>query len=209
MNKLLIVKIISFLVVAVGVMVVVGWIFDIGILKSISPNMVTMKFTTALCFIANGIVLYSATQKGKESSFVVQAILPAVILLILLLMVTLFISSVFGFNTGLDSFFIQEKAGAVNTVIPGRPSIPTMINFIVIALAGIATLSGFKKSLARPGSVILLIGGIAVLGYIFNLPILYYSIAGINTAMALNTAILFILIGIGFILCGKTALKQN
>ena len=140
---------------------------------------------------------------------IVYALKEPIPFLILLLMVTLFISSVFGFNTGLDSFFIQEKAGAVNTVIPGRPSIPTMINFIVFALAGIATLSGFKKSLARPGSVILLIGGIAVLGYIFNLPILYYSIAGINTAMALNTAILFILIGIGFILCGKTALKQN
>lgn len=209
MNRLLIVKILSFLVMIAGVLVMFGWIFDIGILKSISPNMATMKFTTALCFIASGVVLYSATQKGREDSFMVQAILPSAILFILLLMVTLLISSIFGFNIGLDSFFIQEKAGAVNTVIPGRPSIPTMINFTVITLAGISILANFKKSLAYPGSIILLIGSVAALGYIFNQPVLYYLIPGINTAMALNTAMLFILIGIGFILCGKTPLKQN
>lgn len=209
MPKIKIVKFLAVFVSLAGLTVAIGWIFDVGILKSILPNLATMKFTTALCFIVSGVVLYAAAEEQKESSFIVQMILPSAILLILLLMVTLFISTVFGFSTGLDSFFIQEKIGAVNTAVPGRPSIVTMINFIVVALAGISILADFKKSLTIPGSIILLIGSVAVSGYIFNQPILYYSIAGINTAMALLTALLFMLIGIGFILCGKTRLKQN
>jgi len=209
MKKSTIIKILSFFVMFSGIAVAIGWIFDIGILKSISPNLVTMKFSTALCFIASGIVLYSVAEEKKESSFVVQAILPSAILLILLLMVTLFISAVFGFNTGLDDIFIQEKAGAISTFIPGRPSIPTMFDFILIAVSGILTLVGFKKHLLWLGTAVVLVGSVATLGYILNQPLLYYSIAGLNTAMALHTAILFILIGIGFILCGKTALKQN
>jgi len=209
MAKLKIVKILALFVMVAGLLVVVGWIFDIGFLKSILPNLVTMKFTTALCFIASGFVLYSIAEEQKESLFAVQAILPSAILLILLLMATSFISAVFGFNAGIDNIFIQEKAGAINTFISGRPSIPTMFNFILIAVSGILTLSGFKKHLLWLGIVVMLIGSVATLGYIINQPLLYYLIVGINTAMALNTAILFILIGIGFILCEKTVSKQN
>lgn len=207
--KLKFVKFSALFVSMAGLLVVIGWIFDIGVLKNTLPNFIAMKFTTALCFVASGIVLYFAAEKESESSFAAQTILPAVALFILLLMATLFISAVFGVNSSIDSIFVQEQAGAVDTVVPGRPSIPTMINFIVIVLAGISILAEFKKSLAWPGSIILLIGGAAVLGYIFNQPILYYSIPGINTAMALLTAMLFMLIGIGFILCGKTPLKQD
>ena len=209
MAKLKPVKFLAVFVLLIGLMVVIGWIFNIGILKSILPGLVSMKFTTALCFIASGIVLYAVAEGEKESSFVIPTILPAAILIILLLMATLFISAVFSFNTGLDSIFVQEKAGAINTFIPGRPSIPTMFNFILIAIAGILTLAGFKRHLFWLGIAVLLIGSVATLGYIINQPLLYYLIIGINTAMALNTAMLFMLIGIGFILCGKIPLKQN
>ena len=207
MAKLKIVKILALFVTIAGLLVVVGWIFDIGFLKSILPNLVAMKFTTALCFIASGFVLYSTAEEQKENLFAVQTILPSAILLILLLMATLFISAVFGFNTGIDNIFIQEKAGAINTFIPGRPSIPTMFNFILIAVSGMLTLVGFKKHLLWLGIAVTLIGSVAALGYIINQPLLYYLIVGINTAMALNTAILFILIGIGLILCGKAVSK--
>lgn len=41
--------------VFIGSIVMVGWIFDIEILKSLSPTWVTMKFTTALSFTLSGI----------------------------------------------------------------------------------------------------------------------------------------------------------
>lgn len=196
-------------VLVAGLSVVAGWVFDIGILKSVLPNHVEMKFVTALSFIAAGIILYSVAEERQESSFVVQTILPAAILTILILMATLFVASVFGIGTSIDSSFIKEPAGAVHTVIPGRPTMPTMFSFILIAIAGILFSFGFRKQLFPLGVSVAIIGGIAVVGYIINRPLMYYFIAGKTTAIAFNTAILFVVIGIGFILCGKIASKQN
>lgn len=210
MAKLKLVKALAFFMAIAGLLTAIGWIFNIGFLRDLLPGLVPMKFTTAVCFIAGGIVLYSVAEGKKESSFIVQAILPSAILLILLLMATLFISSVFGFHTSLDVFLVQEKVGAT-TIVRGRASIPTMINFILITVAGALTLAGFKRHLPWLGTAIALIGGAAILGYIINQPFLYFSmpISGISTGMALLSAMLFVLVGIGFILCGKTALKQN
>lgn len=209
MTRFRFVKFLSFFVALVGALVIIGWIFDIGILKSVLPNLVEMKFVTALCFIAGGIVLYSAAEEQLEDSFVIQAILPAAILLILILMATLLITSIFGVSTSIDNLFIKENVGAINTVAPGRPSILSMINFVFVALVGILLSLGSRKHLQWIGSLVAIIGSIAVLGYIINQPILYYLVVGRTTAMALNTAILFILIGIGFALCEKAASKQS
>lgn len=210
MAKLNFVRVAAFFMEIAGLLTAIGWIFDISFLRNLLPGMVPMKFTTSICFIASSIVLYSVSKRERESPFVIQAILPSAILLILLVMSTLFISSVFGFYTSLDVFLIQEKVGTT-AIVRGRAAIPTMINFILIAAAGILFFAGFKKHLPWLGTVIALIGGAAVFGYIINQPFLYYlvSISGISTAMSLLSAILFILVGIGFILCGKTALKQN
>lgn len=210
MAKLNFVKFLSFFVALVGLLVAIGWIFDIIFLRDILPGMVPMKFTTAICFIASSIVLYFTAQEQKEGLFISQMVLPSAILFIFLVMVTLFISSVFGFHTSIDIFLIQEKVGEI-TVILGRAAISSMINFILIAIAGILTFAGFKKHLFWFGAFIAFVGGVAVIGYIINQPFLYFAmpISGINTAMALSSAILFILVGIGFILCGKIVLKQN
>lgn len=209
MTQMRLVKFLSFFVVFVGALVVIGWIFDIAILKSVLPNLVEMKFVTALCFIASGIVLYVASEEKWEDSFIVQAIMPSAILLILLIMATLLITSIFGVGTSIDNLFIKEKIGAVHTVAPGRPSVLTMVNFIFIAVAGIFVSIGNRRHLVWIGAIMAIIGCIAVVGYIIRQPILYYLIEGHTTAMAIHTAILFIILGVSFILCAKAALKQN
>lgn len=210
MSKLKFVRALAFFVAIVSFLVAIGWIFDIGFLRDILPGAVPMKFTTAICFMAGSIVLHSATHERSESSFTVQTILPSAILLILLVMVTLLVSSVFGFHTDLDIFLIQEKVGA-NTVTYGRAAIPSTVNLILVAISGILFFAGFKKHLLWLGTIIALVGGAATLGYAINQPFLRFSvsISGISTGMALLSSILFILVGIGFILCGNTVSKQN
>lgn len=41
-----------------GITALIGWVFDIPILKSISPNLVAIKFNTALAFLLSGIALW-------------------------------------------------------------------------------------------------------------------------------------------------------
>ncbi|NEQ22945.1 MAG: hypothetical protein F6K28_28090, partial [Microcoleus sp. SIO2G3] len=42
----------------VGLIVLIGWLFNLSILKSVLPNLVTMKANTALAFLLSGVSLW-------------------------------------------------------------------------------------------------------------------------------------------------------
>lgn len=192
-------------VVIAGAIVMLGWIFDIGILKSILPGWISMKFSTALSFVLSGIILYLIAMSLESGSGVAQAFLPVAVLIILLMMVSQLAATFLGLRLGIEELFIKEAKGTVRSVVPGRPSVPTMVSFILIAAAGMLTmlnLANLKSKLRFLGWIIMIIGTVAVLGYLVNAPLLYYYIEGKNSAMAFHTAILFALIGISLIFLG-------
>jgi len=206
------VKILSIIVTAVGIMVMIGWVFDIPILTSILPQWVTMKFSTALSFFLSGVTLYLIAMVFSGKKEIARAVLPIPTLLILLLMATLLVSVFVGIRTGIEDLFVKEAEGAVKTTTPGRPSAGTMFDFILISVAGILTMYNagkFKNTVFGIGFAVLAVGGVGVLGYIINAPILYYTISGWSTAMALHTAILFVLLGVGLVLVGKGNSNKN
>lgn len=206
MGKTKIANILSFIVIIGGLIVMIGWFLDVEVLKSILPVWVTMKFSTALSFFLSGITLYFVNNSLGKSADLAQIALSITILMILLLMATLLVSTFLNVRMGVEDLFVREAKEAVKTTTPGRPSVGTMINFISVAFAGILTLLDMKRlgqKIVVIGSIILIIGSIAVLGYVLSLPFLYYSVEGFSTAMALHTAFLFIITGAGFILSGK------
>ena len=195
-------KVLSLIVIIVAIMVIIGWIFDISVLKSISPAWVTMKLTTAIAFLLSGISLYFIVRAIEGELDKAQIALSTTSLIIILLIGTLFFSAFLKIHTGVDGLFIKEPAGAVKTVTPGQPSVPTMLNFILMAVAGIFTILNPNKlqpKLRIIGLAVGTIGAAAVVGYIINAPLLYYFIEGINSAMACHTAILFVLLGMGLL----------
>jgi hypothetical protein len=201
-KKRKIAKVLSAVVIIASIMVIIGWIFDISILKSIFPAWVSMKFDTAITFLLSGITLYFIIRAVEGEVDKAPVALSITTLIIILLMGILFFSALLGIHTGAESLFIQEASGAVKTVTPGRPSLPTMLNFILIALAGILTMLNPEKVPLRLkiiGYVVGMIGALAIVGYIINAPLLYYFIEGRNSAMACHTAILFVLFGTGLL----------
>jgi hypothetical protein len=201
-NKRKTAKGLSLVVIIASIMVIIGWIFDIGILKSISPAWVSMKFDTAIAFVLSGITLYFIVRAVEGEFDKAQVVLSITSLIIILLMGTLFFSAIFKIHTGAEDLFVKETAGTVKTVTPGRPSIPTMFNFILIASAGILTTlnpGNLPSKLKIIGVIVGLIGTIAVVGYCLNAPHLYYYIEGVNSAIACHTAALFMVLGIGLI----------
>lgn len=53
----------------VGGAVLIGWMFDVSILKSIHPHLVAMKASSALCFVLIGVSLRQF-RAGKPQSIV-------------------------------------------------------------------------------------------------------------------------------------------
>lgn len=209
MNRLPFVKIISFLVITVAVIVMLSQIFDIGVLKNTLSSLGSMQFITAVAFLLSGIVLYlivlSAEGNGKALDFLLF-----ISIIIFLLMTTLFLSSLIGIRTGIEDFFIKEASGMVKPTNPDQLSIPTMINFILISLAGFLVTydqKRFKRLLFILGGIIGVIGVATIIGYLLQIPLFYY-IQNFNTASTVHTALLFTLIAIALILLSKAELKE-
>jgi len=207
MNKQNIIKILSIVVMVTAILVMFGWFFDITALKSILPFWVTMKFTTALSFLLSGIILFFVNEYLNERKEIARIVLPITVLIILLLMATLLTSVFMGIRTGIEDLFVKEAEGAVKSTTPGRPSVGTMVNFILMAAAGILLLlnvTKLKDRLFWIGGAITFIGSIAIIGYVINVPVLYYTLGGWSSAMAFHTALLFVMLGFGLILMKKT-----
>jgi hypothetical protein len=201
-NKIKVTKILSLAVSLAGLVVMLGWIFDIPVLKSIRPNWISMKFDTAFCFLLSGISLYLIVRYQEGERDLAQIGLCITSLIIVLLMGVLFFSALLGVHTGAENLFLKEIKVAEKTVIPGRPSLPTMVNFLLVALAGIFAILGVRPLrviLKNIGFVIAAIGSLAIIGYMINMPVLYYYIEGVNSAIAAHAAVLFILLGAGLL----------
>lgn len=211
MNALKISRVFAGLVIAVGIFVMLGWFFDVAMLKSVLPGWVSMKFTTALSFVFSGIILYASSLFDSDNKTTSSVAIIMSSLIILMLMLTLFISSLMGLKTGLEDLFVKDVPGAVKTVIPGRPSIFTMVNFILVAFSGFMVLLELKntnKLFSWIGWVVSAIGGIAIIGYLIGVSVLTFNIEGFSTAMALHTALLFVLLGGGFIFLSQEGNKE-
>ncbi|HYL65733.1 MAG TPA: HAMP domain-containing sensor histidine kinase [Nitrosopumilaceae archaeon] len=197
-NQLTVAKILSIIVIAVGIAVTFGWIFDIVILKSIFPNYVTMKFSSSICFIFSGITLYFIARFKEGKGAIAHVAVPTSGLVIFLFMGTFLISNFISFQTGIESIFVKESGKVIATTIPGRPSIATMVNFILIIAYGIFSMSNsvkLRKSAVWIGYIVTGIGSVSLVGYVTNLPLLYYASPGISTAMAIHTGVLFVILG--------------
>ena len=201
-KKRTIAKGLSLVVIIAGITVIIGWIFDIAVLKSISPAWVSMKFDTAIAFVLSGITLFFVVRAVEGEFDRAQVALSITSLMLILLMGTLFFSAVLKVHTGAEELFVKETKVSPMSAAPGRPSIPTMFNFLLIASAGILTTlnpGNLRSKLKIFGIIIGLVGALAVFGYIINVPGLFYYIEGVNAAIACHTAALFMVLGIGFI----------
>ncbi|MCL1471859.1 EAL domain-containing protein [Argonema antarcticum A004/B2] len=197
----------SIAVFLIGFVVIMGWMFDITMLKSVLPRLVTMKANTAIGFLLSGASLwllhkqqvksvtrlYQETRtKGKKKNSLftfVFYLLPYFVILIGLLTL---IQYGFDFNIGIDQFFFKEDANAVHTYAPGRMAPSTAASFILL---GFAVLLLTKKlySPAQSFSLIaFLVAFLGLLGYLYDITS-FYGI-GSYTGMALHTSVAFILL---------------
>ena len=186
---------------AVGCSVVVGWKFDIGLLKSGLPGLVTMKANAACAFLLAGVSLWLLRSDGpapwKRWTAQVCAFTVALVGLLTLG------EYLFGWDLGIDQLLFQELPGAFGTSSPGRMPPTAALNFLVIGLAllllDVETRRGHRPAqlLALPAALTALL---AVVGYAYGVTALY-GIAP-YTQMTLHGALTFL------VLCGGILLAH-
>ncbi|MBI2631618.1 hypothetical protein HYW75_01295 [Candidatus Pacearchaeota archaeon] len=200
---------ISYITIIVSLAVAFGWIFDITLLKSIMPDYPPMKLVTSSSFFLAGfITLLLQSNKARRNK--VKILFLCILSLLLLLIMLIYL-----YNTLYDVQNLQGNAinnlsneGINDNIYTflSRPSMISMLSFILITLVVLSNIFNLKNSEKYQiiiGIIISFLGIIAILGYIFNIPGLFYYYGQLNSGMPLHSAILFVFIGIGIYLIGK------
>lgn len=193
MKKRIVLESIAAVCILVGVVVMVGWFFDIVWLKSFFPFGVTMKFATALSFTLTGLLVFTFRCGWRE----LQVSLATAQVLI---MGVFLVGNLLGVSIGVEKVFFSAADLERFTGVPGYPSVMTCVLFVLVSLA-VLFCQKLPKCLPVVGGIMILTGSLAIIGYAFGIPALYYyvrTLSSLSTAMALHTAILFTLLGIGF-----------
>lgn len=183
---------------AVGFLVVLAWIFDLDTGKRLLPVFESMKLNTALCFSASGIVIWRRA-KPRQAIFapwITLRLLPAFVLLVSGLTMTQY---VLGVNLHLDDFIIPDT-GTSPTNWPGRMSFGTALCFFAMAVAWLYPVTKLPHAvLLRQilALAVITIGGAALIGYAFGVQSFRLTIF---STMALHTAALFVVCGLGILL---------
>ena len=188
--------------VAVGVLVLLGWLFDLEELKSVLPGLAAMKPNAALGFILSGVALWEIQTGGQGALLVrVSQLCAGVVVLLGLLTLGEYLS---GMDFGIDQLLIQEVTSLPGD-IPGRLPVNAALSF---AATG-ATLLLLSIGNGRPVVTIHVLTMIPFLAAVSALICYCYCYGyGIDnflreqlnyTPMAINSATVFVLLALGFV----------
>jgi PAS domain S-box-containing protein len=185
-----IMKYASVFIFLLGIMVLLGWFFQIPALTSIIPEYANMKVNTSILFILSAIELYRIVfQKWKF----LNRILCITITLAGILTLIQYESNL---NFGIDELIFKDFL--YNTSVdsyPGRMARGTALSFSLLGIAFCLIKSNVER-LRKIAQYLLhtisLIAFLAVIGYMFGVPI-FYKLSAIGS-MAIHTAIGFLIL---------------
>jgi PAS domain S-box-containing protein len=183
----------SGMVVLIGAAGLLGWIFDLAILKQVFPGLSSMKANTALACVLAGLALAASLRSrgDRHAHWLARSGAAAVVCIALLTL----LEYATGWDLGIDQLLFADRSGGP---FPGRMSLVTCFSF---ALLGLALLIGARRASQPAHALIyaaLLLDWIAVVSYLYNIHSLY-SVSPF-AMIAVHTAIGQVLLGIG-ILC--------
>lgn len=206
------IQLLAWMVLLTSILVMVGWLFGVEQLTHILPGLVSMKFTTSAIFFVTGIALLGVYAREKYDAGWTEIVLPISSLTIAIVMGVTLLSNVFDFRSGLELLFVTEGNNAAFTSKPGTPSIGTMAAFIFIATGVFVALLEFRIRFLfyrLTGSLVAVLGGVALVGYGVDNSMLYYFVESFSSAMAVHTATLFVITGVSLILISTVGRVQR
>lgn len=191
-RRLLVSELAASLVILTGITVLIGWVANIPVLKSIMPDFVSMKVNAALCFIFIGIALWLLQPKRiNKITRLISFLFSSFVLVISSLTV---VEYLFSLDFGLDQLVLNQP-DPYNVLLPGRMAISTAICFLLISVSLLMLTN--KNARTIPIVKIFNIFVVFIL-----LIIIFYNIADISiyyNYLNLNTIAIHTIIALGIV----------
>jgi PAS domain S-box-containing protein len=194
--------VVGYLLFLLGILVLLGWRFDLPAVKTVFPGLAPMKPNTALLFLLSGVSLAanaaSGLPRGREISHACALAVLAIGILTLLQRLT-------GRGFGIDELLFPDPDTPPH-LHPGRMSWATNLAFLLASAALLMSSMAQRKppiaKLARLCTVgVVAIGLVGLIGYSLHFDLLYASYA--YHSIALHTAAGLVALGIGIWACGE------
>jgi two-component system, cell cycle sensor histidine kinase and response regulator CckA len=182
--------------IALGIVVLAGWVTQIGPLMTVLPGRIAMKPNTAVAFLCAGIALVLLARPYDSSRFRASALIPAAFVIAIGLI------SLVEYSTHSD-FLIDQLLfnDRIQHPYPGRMAPITALNFCLTGTS--LLLLSISERYARWAQITSLLTGfsatLAIVGYIYGVPLLYGSVQ--YTSMALHTGLGFLILSAAVLHC--------
>ena len=194
----------SIAAMAIGCTVILGWIFDLQLLKSILPGLVTMKANAAVCFILGGFSLFILQRRRAELTAIkhqkiVNCLIFSGSFLIILISLLTLVQYRFNVDLGIDQLLFKDSSTLTSPAAPGRMAPNTAAAFLLLGTA-LLLLSERRPKYLRVqilSCCAFLIAFLGLIGYIYG-KALFYRI-GDYTGMALHASAAFMLLSFGIL----------
>ncbi|VTR91318.1 multi-sensor hybrid histidine kinase : Multi-sensor hybrid histidine kinase OS=Koribacter versatilis (strain Ellin345) GN=Acid345_3014 PE=4 SV=1: PAS_9: HisKA: HATPase_c: Response_reg [Gemmata massiliana] len=156
---------------SVGVIVLIGWAFNVFVLTSLSPDLGVMKANTASGFLASGVALFLSVS-GTRLKWVERS---AAVLAVVIGFLTLS-QYLAALEFGIDQLIAPVGSGYPASPHPGRMAPATATSFILIGLALLILDAPAIRGVAPAHVLALLVASIALIvlaGYIYGVASLH------------------------------------
>ena len=197
-RSLTIAKFLCFTAAAFPVLAILGWIFDIRLLRQIDPSLPVMHPNTALglLLVVSGVLLTAYQERFRRGSSAACALGAAAALTGLLTLAEYIAAG----DLGIDRVFFGA-ATIPPELFPGRSSPQTAANLVLFGAALLVFNLRFLP--IRAGQLFVLMAGanatLMITGYIFSAT-QFYGFPQLGTGMAVHTAAAFILMAVALLL---------
>jgi PAS domain S-box-containing protein len=188
--------------VAVGVLVLLGWILDVAALRTFLPGVTNpMVASTAFCFLLSGVALWLLRREGTRGArrWVGKACALGATTVALLKLT----EYAFGWELGIDQTLFTKNPGP----FPGQMAVPTALSFILVGSA-LLFLDLEVRRRYRPAQILTLLGALlpvlGLIGRLYGVPTLSSFVGG-TVVMALHTALTFLALCVGVLIARPSA----
>jgi PAS domain S-box-containing protein len=182
-----------------GVMVLIGWAFNVNTV----PGLLPIAPNTTVGFLLAGLSLWLLCSETVGSFGARAAQIPG--LLVMLIGALTLGEYLFGWRLGIDHLFFRESVLAINSPGAGRPAFLTAFNFFCLGWAVLLLdVKGVRGWLIEVLIVVPIeISLLALIGYACGVPSFYgWNSLFPNTAMSLHSTVAFTVLGTG-LLCAR------